>query len=68
MKILLLLIGLFTGIWTIDRVSDSWPGSHSITVRHDGGGGAPSPEIGASALGMLLASGIALYVIRRRRV
>ena len=32
-----------------------------------GGGGAPAPEIGASVLGMLMASGVALYIYRRRR-
>jgi hypothetical protein len=31
------------------------------------GGGAPAPEIGATALGMLLAAGLAAYVRARRR-
>ncbi len=34
--------------------------------HHIGGGSAPAPAIGASALGMFLASGIAFYVRRRR--
>ena len=34
----------------------------------NGGGGAPAPEIGASALGLLLAGGAAFYVLKRRRV
>ena len=32
------------------------------------GGAAPSPEIGASAVGLLLAGGVALYLHRRRQV
>jgi hypothetical protein len=31
------------------------------------GRGTPAPEIGASVLGMLLASGVAIYLHRRRR-
>jgi hypothetical protein len=29
--------------------------------------GAPGPEMGASVLGMLMAGGIAAYVVKRRR-
>ncbi len=35
--------------------------------HHIGGGSAPAPAIGASALGMFLASAIAFYVRKRRR-
>jgi len=35
--------------------------------RQVGHGGAPAPEIGASVLGILLASGVAIYLHRRRR-
>ena len=31
------------------------------------GHGAPAPEIGASAIGMLLAGGIVTFIVRRRR-
>jgi hypothetical protein len=36
-------------------------------LRPAPGHGAPAPEIGASAIGLLLAGCIAMYVFRRRR-
>ena len=68
MKKLILDLSLIASIWTVGVVPGfaQMPGQPASPAHV--GGGAPAPEIGASALGLLLAGGVAFYVIRRRRV
>jgi LPXTG-motif cell wall-anchored protein len=71
MKKLILILGLVAGIWTVGGApgfaqdARTYP---TYPTHPTNGGGAPAPEIGASALGLLLAGGVAFYIIRRRRV
>jgi hypothetical protein len=58
MKKLLLILA---SIWTIG-VGPCFAGMGDAI-----GGGAPAPEIGATALGLLLACALAFYVLRRRQ-
>jgi LPXTG-motif cell wall-anchored protein len=53
-------LGLGASIW----IAGALPG---FAAYGPDGGGAPSPEIGATALGLLLACGLAFYVFRRRQ-
>ncbi len=67
MKKRILLIGLVASIWAAGFA----PGlvlAGGLRSAPVSGGGAPAPEIGASALGLLLASGTALYILRRRQM
>jgi LPXTG-motif cell wall-anchored protein len=64
MKKLILNIGLVASILTVGVA----PGFANSASYQSNGGGAPAPEIGGSALGLLLAGGVAFYVLRRRRV
>jgi LPXTG-motif cell wall-anchored protein len=68
MKKLIQVLGLIACISTVG-VAPSFAGGcwSKCNQGGNGGGGAPAPEIGASALGLLLAGGVAFYVIRRRR-
>jgi LPXTG-motif cell wall-anchored protein len=70
MKKLIQILGLVACISTVGVAPSfacSGPECPSGNQGGKGGGGAPAPEIGASALGLLLAGGVAFYVIRRRR-
>lgn len=56
-------------IQVLGLVATSWTASAAFGFAADGlrpGGGAPAPEIGATALGLLFACGLALYLLRRR--
>jgi hypothetical protein len=66
MKKLIQSLGLIAIIGTVSVAPGFARTSTEVQPIHRGGG-APSPEIGASALRLLLASGVAFYVIRRRR-
>lgn len=57
-------------IQVLALVACSWTASVASGFASGGlrtGGGAPAPEMGATALGLLLACGLALYVLRRRQ-
>jgi LPXTG-motif cell wall-anchored protein len=60
MRKLIPVFGMVASIWTVGVA----PG-FAYGLRP--GGGAPAPEIGATALGLLLACGLAFYVLRRRQ-
>ncbi len=67
MKKLIQVFSLVACIWTVGVASDFAQAAPSTTAVPPRGGGAPAPEIGASALGLLLTAGVAFYVLRRRR-
>jgi len=64
MRKLFELLGLIAIISTAGAASAL---AGDVGWHHIGGGSAPAPAIGATALGMFLASGIAYYVRKRRR-
>ena len=71
MKKLIQVLGLIAAIWMVGAAPGFAAGGNDQGGNNQGGnsqgGGTPAPEIGASALGMLLASGVATYLYRRRR-
>jgi len=61
MRKLIQSLGLGASLW----IAGAAPSFAGYGLRP--GGGAPAPEIGATALGLLLACGLAFYVLRRRQ-
>ncbi len=59
------VLRLIASIWLIGIAPGFAREDHG--GRGDHGHGAPAPAIGASALGLFLASGVAYYYIRKRR-
>jgi hypothetical protein len=62
MKSVVRVIGLTAILWAVG-VSASYAGAKCPGC----GSPAPAPEIGASAIGMLMAAGFAVYARRQRR-
>jgi hypothetical protein len=72
MKKLVQVLGLIAGICMVGAApgfaqNQNGQGQNGQGQNQQGGGGTPAPEIGASVLGMLLASAVAVYLYRRRR-
>jgi LPXTG-motif cell wall-anchored protein len=65
MKKAAIVLGLAT-IFSVTAFASSFADS-GIGPDRKHGHGVPAPELGASALGLIMAGGIALYVVRRRR-